>query len=151
MDRLDTIGLIGRIGASVSRTGGASGSVGSNSMRMMEKSMDYLWAKQAAHLDNIANAETPDYKVKTVYFEDTFEKKLKAAAEEGSKPRANMREAIEGASWKVVEDGEVTRQDGNGVNVLEQSLEAVRTAYQLQYLMKSISNDFTLLSKAVNA
>ena len=34
MDRLDTIGLIGRIGASVSRTGGASGSVGSKSFSM---------------------------------------------------------------------------------------------------------------------
>ena len=55
-------------------------SLTSNSMRMMEKSMDFLWAKQSAHLDNIANAETPGYKVKTVTFEEAFETRLRAAA-----------------------------------------------------------------------
>ena len=32
----------------------------SNSFLMMEKSMGFLWAKQAAILDNISNAETPN-------------------------------------------------------------------------------------------
>ena len=43
---------------------------------MMEKSMNYLWAKQAAILDNIANAETPNYKTKVVKFEDSLKQKL---------------------------------------------------------------------------
>ena len=46
-----------------------------NSFRMMEKSMDFLWAKQAAILDNIANAETPNYKAKVVRFEDSLKEK----------------------------------------------------------------------------
>mgnify|MGYP001082674130 CR=1 FL=1 len=33
-----------------------------NSMRMMEKSMEFLWTKQTALLDNIANTETPNYR-----------------------------------------------------------------------------------------
>ena len=41
----------------------------SNSFLMMEKSMEFLWAKQAAILDNISNAETPNYKPKVVTFE----------------------------------------------------------------------------------
>ena len=102
------------------------GGITSNSMRMLEKSVDYLWAKQAAHLDNIANAETPGYKVKTVLFEKKFEKKLRAAERDGHS-RAKTRAAIEGADWRVEEDTEVTRMDENGVNVLEQSLEAGRT------------------------
>ena len=48
----------------------------SNSFLMMEKSMDYLWAKQAAILDNISNAETPNYKPKVVTFEETLREKL---------------------------------------------------------------------------
>lgn len=120
----------------------------SNSMRMLEKSMDFLWAKQAAHLDNITNAETPNYRVKTVTFEKTFESRLKAAERHGHS-RAQTRRAIEEVSWQVEDDGEVTRMDQNGVNVLEQSLEAVRTAYQMQYTLQAINNDFSILGTAI--
>ena len=125
------------------------GGITSNSMRMLEKSVDYLWAKQAAHLDNIANAETPGYKVKTVSFEKRFENRLKAA-ERGGHSRTQTRKAIETARWEVEEDDEITRMDENGVNVLEQSLEAVRTAYQMQYTLQAINNDFTTLGRAIN-
>lgn len=125
------------------------GGITSNSMRMLEKSVDYLWAKQAAHLDNIANAETPGYKVKTVSFEKKFEDRLKAAERNGHS-RTKTRHAIETAGWEVEEDSEVTRMDENGVNVLEQSLEAVRTAYQMQYTLQAINNDFSTLGRAIN-
>ena len=137
MDRLTGIGTT------------TMGGITSNSMRMMEKSMDYLWAKQAAHLDNIANAETPGYKVKTVTFEKKFETRLRAAERHGHS-RTQTRKAIEDASWEVEDDQEVTRMDQNGVNVLEQSIEAVRTAYQLQYTMRAINGDLTTLSKAIS-
>ena len=124
----------------------------SNSLRMMERSMEFLWAKQAAHLDNISNAETPGYKVKTVTFEETFDAKLRAAAAgHGLRTRRSVREVIEHDNWSVTEDEEDTRMDGNGVNVTEQSLEAVRTAYQIQYVFQTISSDLTILGKAINA
>ena len=125
------------------------GGITSNSVRMLEKSMDYLWTKQAAHLDNISNAETPNYRVKTVTFEKEFESRLKAAERNGH-TRARTRRAIEEVSWQVEDDDEVTRMDQNGVNVLEQALEAVRTAYQLQYTLKAINNDFSTLGRAIN-
>ena len=137
MDRLTGIG-----------TGTMSG-ITSNSMRMLEKSVDFLWAKQAAHLDNISNAETPGYKVKTVSFEKRFETRLRAAEMGGGHSRARTRKAIEDARWTVEEDDEVTRMDDNGVNVLEQSLEAVRTAYQMQYTLQAINNDFSTLGRAI--
>ena len=125
------------------------GGITSNSMRMLEKSIDYLWAKQAAHLDNISNAETPNYRVKTVTFEKKFEDRLRAAERHGHS-RAQTRRAIEEISWQVEDDEEVTRMDQNGVNVLEQSLEAVRTAYQMQYTLQAINNDFSTLGRAIN-
>ena len=125
----------------------------SNSLRMMERSMDFLWAKQAAHLDNIANAETPGYKVKTVSFEERFLRKLRQAKAEAvrlhTNPRAEYRKTIEETGWSVVEDDEITRMDGNGVNVTEQSLEAVRTAYQMQYTLQAISSDLSTLRAAI--
>ena len=128
-------------------------SMTSNSLRMMERSMDFLWAKQAAHLDNVANAETPGYKVKTVTFEERFRRKLQEARAEAVRleisPRQSYRDAIEKTSWTVWEDDEVTRMDENGVNVTEQSLEAIRTAYQMQYTLQAISSDLSALRAAI--
>ncbi|MBQ6986458.1 MAG: flagellar biosynthesis protein FlgB [Oscillibacter sp.] len=125
----------------------------SNSLRMMERSMDFLWAKQAAHLDNIANAETPGYKVKTVTFEERFLQKLRQARAEAvrlnTNPRAEYRKTIESTGWSVIEDNEITRMDENGVNVTEQSLEAIRTAYQMQYTLQAISSDLSTLRAAI--
>ena len=121
----------------------------SNSMKMMEKSMEFLWAKQTALLDNIANAETPYYKVKTVTFEETFDRQLREASKKGSGAVRAMRDVIEKSSWTVDEDDEITRMDENGVNVTEQMLESVRTAYQLQYLYRTVSSELTTLNTAL--
>ena len=125
----------------------------SNSLRMMERSMEFLWAKQAAHLDNVANAETPGYKVKTVTFEEKFLQRLQQARAEAvrlqTNPRVEYRKAIDNAGWSVMEDNEITRMDENGVNVTEQSLEAIRTAYQMQYTLQAISSDLSTLRAAI--
>ena len=120
----------------------------SNSFLMMEKSMDYLWAKQAAILDNISNAETPNYKPKVVTFEETLREKLQRAQEK-DRPLKETRAAIRSAEFTVKEKPVSTRMDDNGVNVTEQSVEMIRNAYQLQYVMKSINSDLTVLKAAI--
>ena len=120
----------------------------SNSFLMMEKSMDYLWAKQAAILDNLSNAETPNYKPKVVTFEETLREKLQRAQEK-DRPRKETRAAIRSAEYSVKEKPVSTRMDDNGVNVTEQSVEMIRNAYQLQYVMKSINSDLTVLKAAI--
>ena len=121
----------------------------SNSDLMMEKAMNFLWTKQAAILDNIANAETPNYRAKVVTFEESLKEKLEAA-QDAAKPKQSVRGVLENADYFVEEQLEVTRMDDNGVNVTEQSAEMIRNAYQLQYVMSSISSDLTRLQKAIN-
>ena len=122
----------------------------SNSMRMMERSMEFLWTKQAALLDNIANAETPNYKAKLVTFEESFQESLEAADQGRNKQtKKAMLEAIEGASWSVRETGEVTRRDENGVNITEQMTEIIRNSYQMQYLYQSLNSDMNALRTAI--
>ncbi len=121
----------------------------SNNLLMLEKSMDFLWAKQAAHLDNISNAETPGYKVKTVTFEESFQAHLQAANGQGKDTRKAMRRAIEDADWDVWEDEESVRMDENGVNATEQFIEMTRNAYQIQYVMQSISSDLGRINAAL--
>ena len=110
--------------------------------------MDFLWAKQAAILDNISNAETPNYKPKVVTFEETLREKLRRAQEK-DRPRRETREALRSAEFTVTEKPVSTRMDDNGVNVTEQSVEMIRNAYQLQYVMKSINSDLTTLRAAI--
>jgi flagellar basal-body rod protein FlgB len=120
----------------------------SNSMTLMEKSMGFLWTKQAATLDNISNAETPNYKPKVVSFESSLTEKLVKAGT-SSKPKSQVAGVLEDADFAVVEEDVTTRMDDNGVNITEESVEMIRNAYQLQYVMSSINNQFSILRTAI--
>ena len=114
----------------------------SNSLLMMERSMDFLWTKQTAILDNLANVETPNYKTKYVTFEETLRSRLQAAVPSGG----GLREAIEGARPVI---HETARMDGNGVDATEQGIELARNALQLQHVMSAVSDDLSLLRTAI--
>ena len=116
----------------------------SNSFLMMEKSMAFLWTKQAAILDNIANAETPGYKAKIVTFEETLKARLEQARHSAA-PKSAVEEVLSGSDAAVVEQMVSTRMDENGVNVTE----LIRNAYQLQYVMSAINSDLSALRTAI--
>lgn len=123
----------------------------SNSLLLMEKSMGFLWTKQAAILDNISNAETPNYKAKTVTFEETIRDQLEQTLTRDLKPGRRTRATLEEAETaiNVFEHPEVTRTDDNGVSVTDQMVELSRNAYQTQYVMQCISGNLSLLRTAV--
>ena len=124
----------------------------SNSALLLEKSMGMLWTKQAAILDNIANAETPNYKEKVVTFEDSLRVKLEQAmapthgVRDGEQP---IRQVIESAEPTIFEAQEQTRMDDNGVNVTEQMTEMIRNAYQQQYVYQAINKHYSILRMAI--
>ena len=120
----------------------------SNSFLMLEKSLTYLWAKQAAVADNISNAETPGYKEKVVTFEQSLTGKL-AQASAGTSPVKAMRQVLESTPFSVTEQTVQTRMDDNGVNITAQMSEAIRNAYQMRYVMSSISTDLGILNSAI--
>ena len=118
-----------------------------NALLMMERSMDFLWTKQTAILDNLANVETPNYKTKYVTFEETFRSRLQAAANGNASDR---RDALEGTQATIhVADNETARMDGNGVDATEQSIELARNALQQQHVMNAISTDLSLIRTAI--
>lgn len=120
----------------------------SNSLLMMEKSLSYLWTKQAAIADNVANAETPGYQEKVVTFEDSLRGRLLLASRGGT-PVKSMRRALEGTAPRVTEQTVQTRMDDNGVNVTAQMSEAIRNAYQMRYVMSSLNTDLAILNSAI--
>ncbi|WP_325200019.1 flagellar basal body rod protein FlgB [Oscillibacter sp.] len=120
----------------------------SNSSIMMEKSLSYLWAKQAAIADNVANAETPGYKEKVVTFEESLRGRLLQASRRAA-PVKSMRAVLEGTPFSVTEQTVQTRMDDNGVNVTAQMSEAIRNAYQMRYVMSSLNTDLAILNAAI--
>lgn len=115
---------------------------------MLEKSLAYLWTKQSAIADNIANAETPGYKEKVVTFEESLKSKLTQASRRPAPVKA-MREVLETTPFSVTEQMVQTRMDDNGVNVTAQMSEAMRTAFQMRYVMNSISSGLSTLRSAI--
>lgn len=122
----------------------------SNSMLLMEKSVGYLWAKQAAILDNIANAETPNYKAKVVTFEQRVRAQLEEAASRPQGAGKAVRDVLEDSEFSVFEAQEQTRMDDNGINTTEQMVEMIRNAYQQQYVYQALNKHYSLLRMAVN-
>ena len=121
----------------------------SNSQLLLEKSMGFLWTKQAAILDNIANAETPNYKAKVVTFEETIKGKLEQAASLPQGSGRAVRDILEDSELKVFEAQEQTRMDDNGVNTTDQMVEMIRNAYQQQYVYSALNKHFSLLRMAI--
>ena len=116
----------------------------SNSSLMLEKSLSYLWTKQAAIADNVANAETPGYKEKVVTFEESLRSQLLRAARKDAPVKA-MRQVLEGSDSLVSEQTVQTRMDDNGVNVTEQETELTRNTYQMQYTIDAINSNQSLI------
>ena len=120
------------------------------SMIMLQQAMSFQWAKQRAISDNIVNAETPNYKVKYVTFEEALRKNIQAAAQDRNAAPNAMRLTLEEAAPRVrVADDEVARMDENGVNVAEQHIELVRSAYQTQHLYRAFSSDMSRMLMAI--
>lgn len=121
----------------------------SNSSLMLEQSMRFLWTKQSAILDNITNVETPGYKAKYVTFEETLRDRLRSVST-AAQPSASYRTALTSVAPQMHETtSESARMDGNSVNATEQAVELSRNAFQLQYVMTTISTDYATLRAAI--
>ena len=121
----------------------------SNSALLLEKSVGFLWTKQAAILDNIANAETPNYKAKVVTFEESIRSRLEQAAVRPEGAKESVRDILGDPEVTVFEAREQERMDDNGVDTTEQMVELIRNAYQQQYVYQAINKHYAMLSKAI--
>lgn len=119
-----------------------------NGIQMTEKVLDFLWGRQNITLNNIANVDTPGFKSQYVTFETELKNRIDSSVS-GTKPRVQISEAISAArptlrtTWT-----EGSRLDGNNVDMDQEQVELVRTAYEYQALVTSISNDLNSLRNA---
>ncbi len=116
-----------------------------NGVSLTEKMLDYLWTRETVTLNNIANVDTPGFKSQYITFEDELSRRLSEASASGS-PREAVAQAIDSARLRIhTTRSETTRLDGNNVDMDQEQVQLVRTAYEYQYMLNSLSNDISRL------
>lgn len=120
-----------------------------NGVGLTEKVLDYLWTRQSVSLNNIANVDTPGFKSQYITFEEELAKRLSAASSRRRGAKAAVEDAIgrSRAQLNVTWD-ESSRLDGNNVDMDQEQVEVVRTAYEYQYMLSSFSNGMNRLKSA---
>ena len=123
-----------------------------NGIALSEKVLDYLWARQSVSLNNLANVDTPGFKSQYITFEEELGKRITEANKGRRSARQSVYDAIGASqSWLNTTWDESSRLDGNNVDMDQEQVEIVRTAYQYQYVLNSITNDINRLRSAAKS
>lgn len=120
-----------------------SGAINLLSLDVGTKAIGALWERSNAISDNIANADTPNYKAKSVSFETQLTQAL-------SDNRLSEEEADNISPTVEVSQGDVSLSDDNGVDMETQMVELMRNQLQYNYLTRGISDQLSMLKTAAS-
>ncbi len=123
-----------------------------NGVVLTEKVLDYLWQRQTVSLNNVANVDTPGFKSQYITFEEELNKRITDANKTKRSPRQAVRNAIHSTrSTLNTTRNESSRLDGNNVDMDQEQIEIVRSAYEYQYILSSFNSDITRLKNAAKS
>lgn len=106
-------------------------------MRALVSALDGLTARQRATADNVANVNTPNFRARTVSFEETLANSVRHG--EGAVSAAESRSL------------EPTNLDGNNVNLDKETLLSEDTALRYQYATQAINGQFDSIRTALRS
>ena len=120
----------------------------SNSIKMTQKSLDFLWKRQESISNNIANIDTPGYKAKLVSFEDNLKENIgKTRLKNGKR---DFSQAIGKFDMEVkVNNSGSNRLDGNNVSLDAEFVEQARTGLHYQYATRAINDELMKLKSVI--
>lgn len=124
----------------------------SNSLKLTQKSLDYLWQTQRFSLENIANADTPEYKAKFTTFQDELARSINAGKMQQGQNRVRkyVSDAIDHSNLYLhISENDSEREDNNNVDLDSEFLEIARTQLHYQYAVRQITQEFTRLHTAM--
>ncbi len=115
---------------------------------LLERALDIRMQKHALHVSNVANSNVPDFKAKTLDFEDRMREALDMAEASGSTLRAKesaLSEASEGIVADVYQDPlAVMKGDGNTVNGDKEQAEIAKNTIAYEGAVQLINKKFAL-------
>jgi flagellar basal-body rod protein FlgB len=108
--------------------------------KTLEAGMQAAWLQQQVHTQNLANIETPNYKAKSVVFDQVLRRTMRRDGEGGSVLRA-----------RVVEDNSTeVRTDGNNVDADAESLELYKAYVHYSMLTDKIRSEIDNYNYVLN-
>ena len=120
-----------------------------NGLLLGEKTLDSLWMRQNLTMNNIANVDTPGFKSQYMTFENELAQKIRSALTVQKASMKNVARGIENMRPSVHTTlNESTRLDENNVDMDQEQVELVRTAYEYQFMLSSVSSDLSRLRSA---
>ena len=119
-----------------------------NYINVLDKAADASWTRNDVLANNIANADTPNYKRKDVQFETYL-----ANAVAGTD---SLDETVAGVDLNALNATTYTEQsnlsyriDGNNVDITTENVELAKNQIRYYTLMNSINENFTHLKTAL--
>ena len=109
----------------------------------LKAGMDYAALNQRLISDNIANAETPNYKAVRLNFDDYYEKAKRAVDEQSKELVPNPKDYI------YRDESTTMRLDGNNVDAEKEMVELARNGLAYTTLTELVSRRGALLMLAV--
>ena len=116
---------------------------------VLDKAADASWMRHVALSNNNSNVTTPGYKRQDVAFESEFRKALGSCRHESMDAKvARLRRTTVKPVGYTDYSTLSYRLDGNNVDMDQEQVELVRTAYEYQYMLASINSDLKRLQNA---
>ena len=106
-------------------------------MDVVHQAMHGLAARQRAIADNVANIQTPGFQASRVDFESS----LRRAVSDGDPTSATVQTTL---------SADPSRQDGNNVNLDDETLSMTDTNLRYQTMVEAMNTKFRLLRDAMN-
>ena len=121
-------------------------SIFSNSIRMTEKTLDFLWKRQEVISNNIANDSTPGNKAKILTFEHNLKRSLRTA----SRDPEGLGRTIDNLKMEIIDNNSgSTRLDQNNVSLDAEFVEQARTGLQYQYATRAVNDELMRLKSVI--
>ncbi|HWS30760.1 MAG TPA: flagellar basal body rod protein FlgB [Clostridia bacterium] len=126
-----------------------------SSTKYLEKGLDASWLRNQVISNNIANAETPNFKSSRVEFEDVF-----AAALDDENSFDNKMTREKHIDFSTPDPGDVVptvyqnsdttmRMDGNNVDIDYENVELAKNTLYYNTLVEKLNSEFSMLRTAI--
>ncbi len=126
-----------------------------SSTKYLEKGLDASWLRNQVISNNIANAETPNFKSSRVEFEDVF-----AAALDDGNGFDNKMTREKHIDFSTPDPGDVVptvyqnsdttmRMDGNNVDIDYENVELAKNTLYYNTLVEKLNSEFSMLRTAI--
>ena len=119
-----------------------------NYINVLDKAADASWVRNDVLANNIANADTPNYKRKDVQFE-TYLSNAVAGTDSLHETVANIDLSTLESTTYTEQAGLSYREDGNNVDISTENVELAKNQLKYYTLMNSVNQEFGRLKSAM--